>query len=100
MPPVQKAFQIASICCLISPVSMVGDEETFISGGRRYCRADWRVGRTASGGAAVGLGGGRVELLHVLFLCQLSGMGRLRGDGGLDRAGGTARYVPGGCLAC
>ncbi len=25
MPPVQKAFQIASICCLISPVSMVGE---------------------------------------------------------------------------
>ena len=45
-------------------------------------------------------GGGRVELLHVLFVCQLSGMGRLRGAGGLGRAGGAARYVPGGCLAC
>jgi hypothetical protein len=53
MPPVQKAFQIASICCLISPVSMV-----FTGGGWGYEIADWKSvwKREASASVATRLG--------------------------------------------
>ena len=86
MPPVQKAFQIASICCLISPVNMVGNEETFISGADVIVEQIGGVAEQRLAARRYAPGGGRVELLHVLFVCQLNGMGRLRGAVGLGRA--------------